>query len=104
MALDSRLLEIHSASLNLATSPQSWRPPIAPSLPQWAPPRPLPLNAAPSYWPLLGTEAGTAVEASPVAIGAVAAVHRLEHFCSSVSAIWTTHIFTPPSFGSSELV
>ncbi len=32
-----------------------------------------------------------AVEASPVAIGIVTAVHRLEHFGSSVSAIWTTH-------------
>ena len=91
MAPDSCLFEIHSACLNLTLPPQSWRSPIPPSLPRWAGSRPLPIHAAPAYWPLLGTEAGTAVEASPVAIGAVAAVNRLEHFCSSVSAIWTTH-------------
>src|SRR5258708_32634982 len=91
MPPDSCLFEIHSARLNLTLPAQSWRPSIPPSLPQWAGPRPLPLHAAPSYGPLLGTEAGPAVEASPVAIRAVTAIHRLEHFCSSVSAIWTTH-------------
>src|SRR5260370_39529007 len=91
MAPDSCLLEFHSARLNLTLPQHSWRPPIPPSLPQWARSRPLPIHAAPAYWPLLGTEARPAVAASPVAIGAVAAVHRLEHFRSSVSAIWATH-------------
>ncbi len=91
MAPDSSLLEIHSARFNLTLLPQSRHPPIPPSLPQWAAPRPLPVNPAPSYRPLLGTEARPAVEASPVAIGVVTTVDRLEHLCSSVSAIWTTH-------------
>src|SRR5882724_13343462 len=92
MPPDSCLLEIHSACLNLTLPAQSWRPSIPPSLPQWAGPRPLPLYAAPSYRLLLGTESGPAVEASTVAIGAVASVNRLEHFCSSISAIRTTHV------------
>ncbi len=96
MTSDSCLLEIHSARFNLTLLPQSWHPPIPPSLPQWAGPRPLPINPAPSYRPLLGAEAGPAVEASPVAIRALAAVNRLEHFRSSVSAIWTTHLLGPP--------
>jgi len=91
MAPDSGLLEIQSARFNLTLLPQSWHPPIPPSLPRWAAPRPLPVNPAPSYRPLLGTEARPAIEASSVAIGTMAAVNRLEHFCSSVSAIWTTH-------------
>ena len=91
VAPDSSLFEIHSARLHLTLPPQSWRAPAPPSLPQWAVPRPLSLNTAPAYWPLLGTEARPAVEASPVAIRVVAAVNRLEHLCSSVSAIWTTH-------------
>src|SRR5882672_9279899 len=92
MAPDSCLLEIHSACLNLTLPTQSWHPQTAPSFPQWRAPWPLPINAAPSYWPLLGAEAGPAVEASTVAIGAVASVNRLEHFCSSISAIRTTHV------------
>src|SRR5690242_18112623 len=36
--------------------PQCWCPPIPSSLPQKAGPRPFPVNAAPAYWPLLGTE------------------------------------------------
>ncbi len=91
MAPDSCLLEIHSARFNLTIPPQSWCPPIPPSLPQWAGSWPLPIHAAPSYWPLLGTAAGPAVEASPVAIGVVTTVDGLEHFCSPFSAIWTTH-------------
>ena len=91
MAPDIYLPEIHSAGLYFTLPLQSWDTPISPSLPQWAGPRPLPLNAAPSYRPLLGTEARPAVETSTVAIRAVASVHRLEYFCSSVSAIWTTH-------------
>src|SRR6266852_4129916 len=91
MPPDSCLFEIHSACLNLTLPAQSWRPQIPPSLPQWARPRPLPFNTAPPYWPLLGTEAGPAIEASPVTVGVVATVDRLEHLCSSVSAIWTTH-------------
>src|SRR5882724_3615053 len=102
MPPDSCLFEIHSACLNLTLPTQSWRPQTPPSFPQRATPRPLPIHAAPAYRPLLGTEAGPAVEASPVAIGTVAAVHRLEYFCSSVSAIWTTHLFTPSSPGSSN--
>ena len=95
MAPDSCLLEIHSARLDFTHSPQCRCPPNPPPLPRWATPRPLPIDAAPAYWPLLRTEAGPAVEASPVAIGAVATVDRLEHFCSSVSAIWTTHRKSP---------
>src|SRR6266700_2684523 len=91
MPHDSCLLEIHSARLNLTLVPKSWRPPIPPSLPQWTGPGPLPVHTAPTYWPLLGTEPRSAVEASPVAIGIVATVDRLEHFCSSFSAICTTH-------------
>src|SRR5216684_5380823 len=91
MAPDSCLLEIHSAGLYFAVPPESWRSQIAPSLAQWAGARPLALNAAPAHWPLLSTEARPAVQTSPVAIGTMAAVHGLEHFCSSVSAIWTTH-------------
>src|SRR6266850_6422286 len=97
VAPDSCLFEIHSACLNLTLPTQSWHPPIPPSLAQWAGPWPLPINPAPAYRPLLGTEARPAVEASPVAIRTMAAVNRLEHFCSSVSAIWATHLFTPPS-------
>src|SRR5882672_6320551 len=102
MAPDCRLLEIHSTGFHLTLSAQSWRPPVPPSLPQRARSGPLALNAAPAYWPLLGTKARPAVEASPVAIRTVAAVDRLKHFCSSVSAIWTTHLFTPSSPGSSN--
>src|SRR6266436_9266349 len=64
---DSCLFEIHSACLNLTLPTQSWRPQTGPSFPQWRAPWPLPLHAAPAHWPLLGTEAGPAVEASPVA-------------------------------------
>ncbi len=91
MPPDSCLFEIHSACLNLTLPAQSWRPQTGPSLPQWRAPWPLSIHAAPAYGPLLGTKARPAVEASPVAIRAVAAVNRLEYFCSSVSAIWTTH-------------
>ncbi len=91
MAPESCLLEIHSARLNLTLSPQGWCPPIPPSLPQGATPRPLPIHPAPSYWPLLRTEARPAVKASSVAIRTVTSINRLKHFCSSVSAIWTTH-------------
>src|SRR2546427_12626788 len=68
MAPDSCLLEIHSARLHLTLPPQSWRPSIPPSLPQRAGSWPLPFNAAPTYRPLLGTEARPAIQASPVAI------------------------------------
>src|SRR5882724_3084990 len=102
MAPDSCLLEIHSAGLHLTLPSQSWSPPIPPSLPQGPGPRPLPIHATPAYRPLLGTEARPAVEASPVAIRAVTSIDSLEHFCSSVSAIWTTHLFTPSSPGSSN--
>src|SRR5258708_35554782 len=61
MAPDSCLLEIHSARFDLTLLPQSQHPPIPPSLPQWAAPRPLPVNPAPSYRPLLGTAARPAV-------------------------------------------
>ncbi len=91
VTLGSCFLEIHSARLNLTFPAQCWHPPIPPSLPQRAGPRPLPIHATPTYWPLLGTEARPAVHASPVAIRAVAAVHRLQHFCSPVSAVWTSH-------------
>jgi hypothetical protein len=100
MPPDSCLLEIHPACFNLTLPPQSWRPQTPPPFPPWATPRPLPVNAAPTYWPLLDIEARPAVEASSVAIRAVAAVHRFEHFCSSVSTIWTTHVLTLPSLGS----
>src|SRR6266849_6923616 len=103
MAPYSCLPEVHSAHLNLALSPQSWCPAIPPSLPQRSWSGPLPLHAAPSYWPLLRTEAGPAVEASPVAIGAMAAVNGLEHFCSSVSAIWTTHRMFLPSVDAGRI-
>src|SRR5258708_7702201 len=87
VAPDSCLLEIHSACLNLTLPTQSWRPQTAPSFPQWRAPWPLSIHSAPSYWPLLGTEARPAVEASPVAIRAMTSVNRLEHFRSSVSPI-----------------
>ena len=64
--------------------------------------RPLPLHAAPAYWPFLGTEAGPAINTSPVAIRVMTAVNSLEHFCSSLSAIWTTHLFGPPSLLESD--
>jgi len=90
IAPDACQLEIHSARLNLTFPPQSWRPPV---------PHPSVTGAVlatsdprgSSVLALLRTEAGPAVEASPVAIGVMAAVNRLEHFCSSFSAIWTTH-------------
>src|SRR6266436_5598318 len=91
MAPDPCLLEIHPAGLYFTLRCQSWHPPIPPSLPQWTRPRPLPIHSAPTDWPVLSTEARPAVEASPVAIGTMATVNRLEHDCSSVSAIWTTH-------------
>src|SRR5260221_11695151 len=44
------------------------------------------------------------MEAPPVAIRIVAAVNSLEHFCSSGSAIWTTHrtSLLPPVFVSAS--
>src|SRR6266851_1927196 len=63
VASDSCLFEIHSACLNLTLPTQSWRPQTAPSFPQWRAPWPLSIHAAPTYWPLLGTEARPAVQA-----------------------------------------
>src|SRR5437899_72513 len=57
MALDSCLLEIHSARLYFALSPQGWCPQTPPSFPQRAPSRPLAIHTAPTDRPLLGTEA-----------------------------------------------
>ena len=67
-----------------------------PSVPRWAGTRPFSLHAAPTHWPFLGTETGTAVRTSTVTVRTVATVHGLEHFCSSASAIWTAH--RVPSF------
>jgi hypothetical protein len=103
MAPDSRLLEIYSTRLYLALSTECSRPTFPPSLPRWAGSRPLPLHAAPAYWPFLCTEAGSAINTSPVAIRVVAAVNGLEDFCSSVSAIWTTHPYIPPFGGPGSL-
>src|SRR5260370_42322915 len=95
MALDSCLLEIHSARLYFALSPQGWCPQTPPPFPQWATPRPLPIHAPPTYRPLLGTEARPAVEASPVAIGAMAAGHRRDLFWWSSSPRWTIDLVHP---------
>src|SRR6266403_2680924 len=92
MPPDSCLFEIHSACLNLTLPAQSWCPQTPPSFPQRATPRPLPLDTAPANWPLLGTEPRPAAEASTVTIRTATAVHGLEHFCSPVSAKWTTHV------------
>lgn len=100
VAPGSCLFEIHSACLNLTLPTQSWHSPVPPSLPRWAAPRPLPIHAAPAYWPLLSTEARPAVEAFPVTIRTMTSINCLEHFCSSVSAIWTTHCTSllPPGY------
>ena len=102
MAAYSSLLEIHSTRFHFALSTECSGPTFPPSLPGRSRPRPLSLHAAPSYWPLLGTEAGSAEDASSVAIRVMAPVNHLEHFCSSVSAIWTTHLFGPSSLLESD--
>jgi len=103
MAANSSLLEIHPARLDLTFPTQGSRPMFAPSLPGRSGPGPLAIHATPGYGPLLGTEAGPAINTSSVAIRVVATVNWLEHFCSSVSAIWTTHRNSTPSLDSSLL-
>jgi hypothetical protein len=103
VSADSSLFEFHATGFNLAPSLQRSHSMLLPSVPRRALPRPPSLHAAPAYWPFLGTEAGPAIDTSPVAIRIVAAVNSLEHFCSSVTAIWTTHSHSAPFLGSSAL-
>jgi hypothetical protein len=103
MAVDTSLLELNSTRLHLALPTKCSRTTFSPSPPGWPHSRPLQFHTAPAHRPLLGTEAGPAIDASAVAIRVVATVDGLYHFCSSVAAIWTTHRNTTPSFESSAL-
>lgn len=103
VAADSVLLEIRSTRCHFALFMQRHGSVPLPSISRWPWARPLALHAAPAHGPFLGTETGAAVRTAPVAVRTVAAVNRLEYFCSSVPTIWTMHRRTTLSFGSSVL-
>lgn len=104
VAPDPCQFEIRSTGFHFAPPLQHGSSMFSPSVPRRAGPRPAPLHPTPTYWPFLRAESRAAIAAPAVVVRAVAPVNGLQHFRSTVSAIWATHLLGPPFFRSSDSV